>query len=76
MDAEWFRAVSANSISYFYYGRRRICSRVGSICTFLTDLTRSAGITTWTCTRVVVDKVCARATILTGRGRTIVCICP
>jgi len=53
-----------------------ICYKVDSIFAFLTDLTRSACITTRACTRVAVDEVCARATILTGDGRTLVYICP
>ena len=43
---------------------------------FLTDLTQSAGKSTCTLTREAVDKVCARATILAGVGRTFVHICP
>jgi len=42
----------------------------------LTDLTRISREPTWALTRVAVDKVCARATILTGVGRTLVDICP
>jgi len=43
---------------------------------FLTDLTRASRETTWAFTRVAVDKVYARATILAGVGRTFVDICP